>query len=40
VLPWLANNGFEVANLEGGMRAWHAAEKPMETADGSEPQVP
>ena len=40
VLPWLADNGFEVANLEGGMRAWHAAQKPMETADGSEPQVP
>lgn len=39
-LPWLAQQGFDVANLDGGMRAWHAAGKAMETADGSQPQVP
>jgi len=39
-LPWLEQQGYDVANLDGGMRAWHAAGKPMETADGSEPQVP
>ena len=39
-LPWLAQQGYDVANLDGGMRAWHAAGKPMETADGSAPQVP
>ena len=39
-LPWLEQQGYDVANLDGGMRAWHAAGKSMETADGSEPQVP
>ena len=39
-LPWLEQQGYDVANLDGGMRAWHAAGKPMETVDGSEPQVP
>lgn len=39
-LPWLAQQGYDVANLEGGMRAWHAAGKPMETADGSAAEVP
>ena len=39
-LPWLAQQGYEVANLDGGMRAWHAAGKRMETADGSPAEVP
>ena len=39
-LPWLDQYGFDVANLEGGMRAWHAAGKAMETADGSAAEVP
>ena len=29
-----------IANLGGGMRAWHAAGKPMAAAAGAEPQVP
>ena len=40
VLPWLSMQGYEVANMTGGMRAWHAAGKPMAAAGGSEPQVP
>lgn len=40
VMPWLEQQGYEVANLDGGMRAWHGAGKPMETADGTPPQVP
>jgi rhodanese-related sulfurtransferase len=40
VMPWLEQQGYEVANLEGGMRAWHAAGKPMATATGTDPEVP
>ena len=40
VMPWLAQQGYEVANMTGGMRAWHAAGKPMETSDGSAAEVP
>jgi rhodanese-related sulfurtransferase len=40
VMPWLAQQGYEVANLEGGMRAWHAAGKAMDAADGVAPHVP
>jgi rhodanese-related sulfurtransferase len=40
VMPWLAMQGYEVANMGGGMRAWQAAGKPMEAAGGAEPQVP
>jgi rhodanese-related sulfurtransferase len=36
-VAWLTQQGYDVANLEGGMKAWHAAGKPM-VADGS--QVP
>lgn len=39
-LPWLAQQGYDVANLDGGMRAWHAAGKPMDTSDGSAAEVP
>ncbi len=34
VMPWLAQHGYAVANLEGGMLAWQAAGRPMESAGG------
>jgi len=37
-VAWLAQQGFDVANLDGGMRAWHGAGKPMVSA-GSAPTV-
>jgi rhodanese-related sulfurtransferase len=40
VMPWLAQQGYEVANMNGGMRAWLAAGKPMEAGGGAEPHVP
>jgi rhodanese-related sulfurtransferase len=40
VMPWLARQGYEVANLAGGMRAWHAAGKSMAAREGGRPQVP
>ncbi|MGL4176584.1 MAG: rhodanese-like domain-containing protein [Dermatophilaceae bacterium] len=40
VMPWLAQQGYDVANLDGGMRAWHAAGKPMVAAGGAAPEVP
>ena len=40
VMPWLARQGYEVANMAGGMRAWHAAGKPMVAALERDPQVP
>lgn len=36
-VQWLAMQGFDVANVEGGMRAWHAAGKAL-AADG-EPRI-
>ena len=38
-LPSLAEYGMDVANLEGGMKAWHEAGKAMQSSDGSEPIV-
>lgn len=35
---WLARQGIEVANVDGGMRAWSAGGKPM-VADSGEPIV-
>ncbi|MDN5765061.1 MAG: rhodanese-like domain-containing protein [Humibacillus sp.] len=34
-VAWLAQQGFDVVNLEGGMKAWHAAGKPLAGGDGS-----
>lgn len=38
VVAWLAQQGYDVANLVGGMQAWHAAGKPL-TAEGGQPYV-
>ena len=35
---WLAENGHPAINITGGMKAWHAADKPMESASG-DPEV-
>jgi rhodanese-related sulfurtransferase len=37
-VAWLSQQGFDVANLDGGMRAWRSAGKPL-VADGSPPTV-
>ncbi|MGL4742924.1 MAG: rhodanese-like domain-containing protein [Dermatophilaceae bacterium] len=39
VMPWLAQQGYVVANLDGGMRAWQAAGKPLVAAGEAEPDV-
>jgi rhodanese-related sulfurtransferase len=39
VAAWLNDNGFDAANLEGGMLAWAAAGRPMVADDGRPPQV-
>lgn len=39
VVQWLAQQGFDVVNVDGGMRAWAAAGKQMTSEDGSEPSV-
>lgn len=36
---WLNENGHSAGNVTGGMKAWHAAGKPMESTGGSEPAV-
>lgn len=36
---WLVQQGFDVVNVDGGMRAWAAAGKAMTSEDGSEPAV-
>ena len=39
VVQWLGQQGFDVVNVDGGMRAWAAAGKQMRSEDGSEPSV-
>lgn len=39
VVQWLVQQGFDVVNVDGGMRAWAAAGKAMTSEDGSEPTV-
>lgn len=34
-VAWLTMQGFDVANLEGGMKAWEAAGKPLDSDTGS-----
>jgi rhodanese-related sulfurtransferase len=37
-VAWLTQQGYDVANLDGGMKAWQAAGKPL-VADQGEPDV-
>ncbi len=37
-VAWLSQQGFDVANLDGGMKAWEAAGKPL-AADAAAPSV-
>lgn len=36
---WLNDNGHQAVNVAGGMQAWHAEGKPMESASGADPTV-
>jgi rhodanese-related sulfurtransferase len=36
-VQWLAQQGFDVANVEGGMRAWHSAGKQL--TGSREPRI-
>ncbi|WP_134323993.1 rhodanese-like domain-containing protein [Cumulibacter soli] len=36
---WLNGNGFNAVNVDGGMKAWDAAGKPMVSEDGSAAAV-
>lgn len=38
-VQWLVQQGFDVVNVEGGMRAWAAADKAMTTDTGQDPRV-
>jgi rhodanese-related sulfurtransferase len=39
VTAWLNKQGFDAANLAGGMLAWAAAGRPMVSEDGHPPRV-
>jgi rhodanese-related sulfurtransferase len=39
VTAWLNQQGFEAANLEGGMLAWATSGRPMVSGDGQPPRV-
>ena len=38
-VAWLSQQGFDVANLDGGMKAWEAAGKPLAAAAAAAPSV-
>jgi rhodanese-related sulfurtransferase len=38
-VAWLQQQGFDVVNVDGGMRAWDSAGKAMTTDSGQEPTV-
>jgi rhodanese-related sulfurtransferase len=38
-VAWLTQQGYDVANLDGGMKAWLAAGKPMVADGGAVPDV-
>jgi rhodanese-related sulfurtransferase len=39
VTAWLRHQGYDASNLDGGMLAWAAAHRPMQSADGSTARV-
>jgi rhodanese-related sulfurtransferase len=39
VTAWLNQQGFDAANLDGGMLAWAGAGQPMVSDEGAEPYV-
>ncbi len=39
VTAWLQQQGYSAVNLAGGMLAWEAAGRPMESVDGRPPAV-
>ena len=39
VVAWLARNGVDAVNLDGGMGAWASAGRPMVSETGGEPFV-
>jgi len=38
-VAWLAQNGVDAVNVDGGMGAWVEAGRPMTSQDGGEPRV-
>ncbi len=38
-VAWLVQQGFDVANLTGGMKAWEAGGRPLTAAGDAEPHV-
>ncbi|MFX0537545.1 rhodanese-like domain-containing protein [Ornithinimicrobium sp. Y1847] len=38
-VQWLVQQGFDVCNVDRGMRGWAEADKPVVTDNGQEPQV-
>ncbi|MEO9153012.1 MAG: rhodanese-like domain-containing protein [Lapillicoccus sp.] len=38
-VAWLAQQGYDVRNVDGGMMAWAAAGKPMVAAGAAQPRV-
>lgn len=38
-VQWLVQQGFDVVNVDGGMRAWGGAGKPVVAVEGVEPRV-
>jgi rhodanese-related sulfurtransferase len=38
-VAWLTQQGYDVVNLDGGMKAWQAAGKPMVADGDAAPQV-
>jgi rhodanese-related sulfurtransferase len=39
VVAWLSRNGLDAVNLDGGMRDWAGAGRPMVSETGNPPQV-